>query len=209
MATETPVISIEQTREERVRLDLARAGVPERFRDRRLDRYYATKGSDQERALQAARAVVDERKGLLLLGSVGTGKTHLATGICLELAEQGRLYERRYGRLNARFVVVPELLDELRRAVRHDVVDPLEPLLSVPLLILDDLGAEKVTEWVVDRLYVLINHRYNAQFVTVATSNYTLAELAGRGYERMVSRLVDGATVVTIDGPDRRVGGAR
>jgi DNA replication protein DnaC len=191
--------------EARIRSQMAKAGVPVRFRGHRFSDYRAATGSAQERALAAARAAVDDRAGCLLLGSVGTGKTHLAAAIVAELAAEGRLSDD-FGRLTARFTIVPELLDALRATISHPGADdPLQPLLSVPLLVLDDLGAEKPSEWVVDRLYVLVNHRYNAELVTVATSNYSLNELADRGYERMVSRLCEGSAIVKIEGRDARM----
>jgi DNA replication protein DnaC len=179
------------------------AGVPPRFMDLTLDNYLAQR-PDQVAALTAARAVLDEHRGMFLTGPVGTGKTHIAVGLVAALAVQGRLFDD-FGRAKARFVVVPELLDAIRAGIGHDFDDPLDPLLRIPLLILDDLGAEKPTEWVVDRLYVLVNARYNAMLVTVATSNFTLNQLADRGYERIVSRLCHGASVVELDGPDERM----
>lgn len=189
-----------------IRTQMERAGVPLRFRGHRLADYRAAPGTTQATALRAAHAVVNDRRGCLLLGSVGTGKTHLGAAIIAALAAQGRLVNQ-YGQLQARFSVVPELLDALRATIGHPGADdPLRPLLDVPLLVLDDLGAEKPSEWVVDRLYVLVNARYNAELVTVATSNYSLDELADRGYERMVSRLCEGSTVVRLSGADQRLG---
>jgi DNA replication protein DnaC len=177
--------------------DLERAGVPLRFRTRTLDAFVEVPGSEE--GLAAVRRLVGDPTSLLLFGPSGTGKTHLAVGMLHELARTGRLYDRVYGRLHARFATVPELLDELRESVRYPQGDdPLRPLFTVPLLVLDDLGTEKPTEWVVDRLYVLINHRYGAELPTLVTTNYRPAQLNERGYRRMVSRLMEDAGAVEI-----------
>lgn len=186
---------------DRIAEELERAGVPPRFRSRSFATFDEREGTAA--AIAAARSVADEGRSLLLAGRAGRGKTHLAVSILAELAARRRLYERTYGKLMGRFVVVPELLDQLRESVRYPQADdPFRALAMVPLLVLDDLGTEKPTEWVVDRLYVLINHRYNALRATVVTSNYRPSQLTERGYGRMVSRLMEDAEAVEITAED-------
>lgn len=189
--------------EDRLRRALRRAGIPERYIDRDLDGFRAVPGT--EKAIAAARECVERPRGIVMIGKPGSGKTHLAVGILRALALSHRDTDPTYRGFRSKFVVVPEFLDQLRERIGDSTVpDPLPDLMDAPLVVLDDLGREKPTEWVVDRLYVLINRRYNAMLPTIATSNYPLSELAGRGYEAMMSRLRDSATLITLDAPDYR-----
>ncbi len=124
---------------------------------------------------------------LLLLGSVGSGKTHLAAAIANERLAMGK---------PAVFVVVPELLNYLRQSFQKDADSTYDvrsaELMECGLLILDDLGAEKATPWVAEQLYLLFNHRYNAALPTVVTSNCSPARLEAALDERVISRLLSG-----------------
>jgi DNA replication protein DnaC len=119
---------------------------------------------------------------LVLLGATGCGKTHLAAAIANQQIARGR---------PAYFVVVPDLLDHLRSAYSPDSKIPYDELFetirTAPLLILDDLGAHSSTPWAEEKLYQLINHRYNHRLATVITTNLTLDDLD----ERLASRLAD------------------
>lgn len=189
---------------------LRNAGIPERFIEHRLDTFVAVDGT--ERAISAARDVVrdclDEKakpRGMVLVGKPGSGKTHLAVGILRAILDARSADDVSFSRFRSKFVVVPELLDTLRERIGDPTVrDPLPALMQAPLVVLDDLGREKPSEWVTDRLYVLVNSRYNAKLPTIVTTNYPLSDLANRGYDAMISRLRDGASVVTMTAPDYR-----
>ncbi len=135
------------------------------------------------RAFESAKAYAESPDGwLVLLGRSGAGKTHLAAAIANRCIERGQ---------PVLFVVVPDLLDHLRAAYRPDAEDPYDQLFDqvrrAPLLILDDLGAQAGTPWAVEKLYQIVNHRYNAQLPTVFTSSLALDELD----ERLRTRLSD------------------
>jgi len=157
---------------------------------------------DQRRTLETAyniaRRFAQNPEGWLLLeGGYGCGKTHLAAAIANYCIQQGEM---------VLFVVVPDLLDHLRAAyapsspVTFD--ERFEAVRTVPLLILDDLGSQSPSPWAQEKLYQLINYRYNARMPTVVTTNQPLAELD----PRIRSRLVDSefTTHVSIRAPDYR-----
>jgi DNA replication protein DnaC len=128
------------------------------------------------RALELAQSYAAEPEGwLVFLGDYGCGKTHLAAAIANDQVARG---------LPALFVVVPDLLDHLRAAFSPASTTSLdrrfEEVRSAPLLVLDDLGTQSSTPWAQEKLYQLLNHRYNARLPTVITTNLTLEEIEPR-----------------------------
>lgn len=150
------------------------------------------------RAYDLARQFAAAPHGWLILqGGCGTGKTHLAAAIANVRLAQGE---------PVMFVVAPDLLDYLRAAFtpQSDTTfdQRFEQVRSTPLLILDDLGAHSTTPWAQEKLYQIINYRYNAHLPTVITTNFRLEDLD----ERVRSRLVDPeiSAVIHIIAPDFR-----
>ena len=141
---------------------------------------------EQFRRLAAdARAFAEEPAGWLFIhGPSGAGKTHVAAAIANRCLERGQ---------PALFVVVPDLLDHLRAAynpsseIGYDAL--FEQVRTAPVLILDDLGTQNATAWAQEKLYQLLNHRYNAQLPTIVTTNLAIERLD----ERMRMRLTDPA----------------
>jgi DNA replication protein DnaC len=134
---------------------------------------------------------------LILLGVNGCGKTHLAAAIAnYQLAQGKPVY----------FVVVPDLLDHLRSTFSPDSKisydEFSEKLKEVPLLILDDFGEQSVTPWAQEKLYQLINYRYNARLPMVVTSCLSLEEIETRISSRMVDPKI--GMVFNINIPDYR-----
>ncbi|MDI6881168.1 MAG: ATP-binding protein [Desulfitobacteriaceae bacterium] len=152
-----------------------------------------------QRALAAAQAFVASclsnqyGLGLLFTGSVGSGKTFLAAAIANALTEKER---------QVLFLIVPDLLDELRgtydRRGEATELDLLDTARSIPILILDDLGAHNYTEWARNRLYTIINYRLNEQLPTVITTNLSLQEMEEYLGERTTSRLVQMSRVFRL-----------
>ena len=119
---------------------------------------------------------------LVFQGVNGCGKTHLAAAIANYRLKEGQ---------PVKFVVVPDLLDHLRSTFSPEspvTYDQLfEEVKNTPLLILDDLGKQTTTPWAEEKLYQIINHRYNYRLPTVVTTNCTTDELDSP----ISSRLVD------------------
>ncbi|HLA65204.1 MAG TPA: hypothetical protein VK600_01330 [Candidatus Saccharimonadales bacterium] len=195
---------------------LAGAGVPMRFQDRRLATFTPRPGTN--RALQLATAAARRvmAHSLVLVGPPGTGKTHLAVGILAgRLAEWLSSYpvETRTlddGSLAVRpslrvgFLGVPKLLDTLRYRIGRDDPDPLPGWATADLLVLDDLGREKQTDWALERLYVLVNERYEGLRPTIVTSNLSPDELSAAGHDAIISRLTEGGKLVLLSADDHR-----
>jgi DNA replication protein DnaC len=159
----------------------------------------------------------DQGLGLLLTGSNGTGKTHLAVAALRELASV-------HG-VRGQFWDYHELLREIRRSYDATTAlteyEALEPIIDMEVLLLDDLGAWKMTDWMKDILFYILNRRYLARRPSLITTNYpdkepspaqiqqadrTIREeyLVERIGWRLRSRLLEACAVLQLDGPDRR-----
>ncbi|MFH0914134.1 MAG: ATP-binding protein [Chloroflexota bacterium] len=151
-----------------------------------------------EQAYHLSLEFAKARDGWLVLqGTNGCGKTHLAAAIANYQYQAGK---------PALFVVVPDFLDHLRSTfspeskVSYDQLS--ERVKNTPLLILDDFGEQSTTPWAQEKLYQVINYRYNARLATVITTSLSLEEIE----TRISSRLVDPkiSMVFAITAPDYR-----
>jgi DNA replication protein DnaC len=149
-------------------------------------------------AFDAAQSFADRPAGWLVLqGTYGCGKTHLAAAIANARGATNQ---------PATFVSVPDLLDHLRSTYAPEsrvTYDELfETVRTSPLLILDDLGTQSTTAWAEEKLYQLFNYRYNARLATVVTTNLTIDDLD----PRLASRLSDQSLsqIVEVFAPDYR-----
>lgn len=203
---------IEQTRakereewEERVRAQrLAAANINPRLAECTFERFQPEEGNRQafqqcteypkRWPLQLKEA---QGSGLLLWGRPGVGKSHLAVAIALALLGK---------EVCVRFVTVPDMLSELRDGIRQNVAEEetIGRLATVPLLVLDDLGAENATTWTNEKLYQLINRRYQNLLPLVATTNCDPNQLRQTMGARTVSRLLEICVPLEVQGPDRR-----
>jgi DNA replication protein DnaC len=140
---------------------------------------------------------LNDRPWLFLYGTVGTGKTRIAAAIGNYRVDRGE---------PAVFMVVPELLDYLRAAyspnseIGYDEL--FESLKNTPLLILDELGMESATPWAREKLYQLINHRYNCRLPTVITMNMEAEPVDARLWSRINDRNL--TTVCDVKDKDHR-----
>ena len=146
-------------------------------------------------------AQLDDGRGLWFMGDVGTGKTTLAMLVSKSALDAGR---------SVAIYSLPRLLAEIRKTYdeRSDrsYLELLERLTEVDLLHVDDLGAEKTSEWVLEQLYAIINARYEDRRALVVTTNLDHDELRAQITPRTVSRLVEiCGDPLPLYGHDRRV----
>lgn len=132
---------------------------------------------------------------LILLGGVGTGKTTQAFAAWSALVRHG------VGR--PAWVTTPDLLESLRPGRQPDNAG-LRGLQSADLLLLDDLAAERGSEWTVEVLYRLLDYRYAWELPTIITSNVPPPQIAERLGDRIASRLAGMGRTVVLEGPDHR-----
>jgi DNA replication protein DnaC len=211
--------------EQRISRLLKVASIPLRYQHCSFESYEPQfTGADPSLAAAhfTARRFVDgypvttEGHGLLLTGSIGVGKTHLAVGILQSLIlEKG---------VRGLFCDYRELLKEIQHSYNPQVftteLDILRPVFDAEVLVLDELGASKPTEWVWDTVAHILNTRYNDKRTTIITTNYAdqppgaLATPAQRAMreetlgdrigERMRSRLAEMCVAIEMRGDDFR-----
>jgi DNA replication protein DnaC len=180
------------------------AVIPRRYRDVSFDRPPVTE--IDRRIVAATRDFandvgrhLDAGRGLWFMGPVGTGKTTLAMLVSKAALKAGR---------SVAIYSLPRLLNEIRdthRAERSHV-DLLDRLTAVDLLHVDDVGAERTTDWVLEELYSIVNARYEDQRSMVITTNILDREaLCEQITERTVSRLTEMCDELPLLGHDHRM----
>lgn len=200
---------------------LESAAIPTRYVECDFSTYQ-TNGSDGLAATKIrietwAKQYPLDRNGLLLIGPSGVGKTHLAVAALKQLASKG---------FHCLFCDYRELLKQIQNSYNPSVqiteLDLLRPVFETEIVLLDDLGAVKPSEWVWDTVSIILNTRYNEKRTTLITSNFldepsaaadgfsgprravreeTLGDRVG---ERMRSRLFEMCRLVVVNGRDYR-----
>jgi len=198
-------------RQETAARALAAANIPKRYEHCNLETFITYENEGLLRAVAACRRFTAQfpvvEKGLFLIGPPGIGKSHLSVAVLRQvIATRG-------GR--GRFYSVPELLRVIRgtysAVVRTAEMDILQPVMDCDILVLDDLGKEKTSEWVEETLNLIVDTRYNERRATIFTSNFEEKEdrtdpdslLARVGF-RMHSRLYEMCEFLEYDGADYR-----
>lgn len=187
------------------------ARIPSRYEECSLANYHPAKGNGSQLlafnyAYRFARNHPAVDRGLLFMGSVGVGKTHLSVAVLRALTEKGAsclFYE--FGTL------LKEIQNSYNPVAQTSELKVLEPVLNTEILLLDELGASKPTDWVRDTMMQVINTRYNDRKLTIFTTNYldgrrtagdeTLEDRIG---VRLRSRLYEMCKTVVIEGEDYR-----
>lgn len=185
---------------------IGQAGIPERFRERTLDCYQA-ESDGQKRALAFSRSYADgfceeenAGKSALFIGLPGTGKTHLAIGIALQIMAEGR---------SAMFATVMRAIrtikDTWRKGSDASEAEAIQALVFPDLLILDEIGIQFGSDAEKLLLFDVLNERYERRRPTILLSNLTAKEVSGYLGERIMDRLrEDGGEVIVFDWPSHR-----
>jgi DNA replication protein DnaC len=189
---------------------LAEANIPKRYQHCSIENFTAYNESLEraaDRACAIASAFPAVAKGLFLEGQPGVGKTHLAVAVLKQVIHssgaRGLFYDTR------------DLLRVIRStydpSIRTTELEVLRPVMIADLLVLDDLGAEKTSEWVEETMNLIVNTRYNERRLTIFTSNYADIpddtdpnSLVFRIGHRMRSRLHEMCEFEALDGADYR-----
>ena len=198
-------------------------GVVHRRRIARLDRYSSRRGRALRQsfdnfvvaghavaageAFNAALAFARDPQGWLVIhGPKGNGKSHLAAAITNHLVEEARS--------PTLFLTAPDLLHALRAEIRESMAragsgdrspsELLDVVREAPVLVLDDLGAERWTAWAEEQVFLLFDYRYRLELPTVVLTNETLESFPGRIYSRLGDRQL--CRVVHNPAPDYRWG---
>lgn len=193
-------------RDARVAALKERSGLPKRMRNYTFASFKPYVNSAATKAAERVEKYLSEweenrkaGRGLYFCGGVGTGKTHLAVAVMNELIRRKKV--------PSLFVTVPELLDNMRGAYNdpgRNLDEWMDAVKNAELLLLDDLGSERPSEWVRERIFVVINHRYREELPTIFTSNIYPKELAEQLGERTASRIIAMCEGVELEGQDYR-----
>lgn len=211
---------------------LAAAHIPSRYQHCELSNFQCDSDNNGQKSIRNARFLAGrfveeyptDKTGLLFVGSVGVGKTHLSVGIMKELIREKGIH--------CLFCDYRELLKSIQNSYNPQVqateMEILRPVFDAEVLVLDELGAVRSTEWVFDTVNYVLNSRYNDNKTTIITTNFpdgaeqkdvdidnlrspSTAERAARREtlgdrigERMRSRLHEMCKKVEIEGPDFR-----
>lgn len=169
---------------------LEAASIPVRFADKTLDNYKAQPGLQSEvlefcRAYAADFAKFSENgSSIMLLGLVGTGKTHLAVGILREVINAGR---------NGKYITVSRIMRDIKDTfAKHSEKtegNVLERLISRDLLVIDEIGVQRANEFEANMLFEVINGRYEAIKPTILIANLTLREMRESVGDRVFDRM--------------------
>lgn len=187
-------------------LEAAEARIPARYRSAvadhpQVEAWVRSVASAAVAPSKGARRQVRTGPSLLLVGTTGTGKTHLAYGALRALvgAEVGVRWHA---------TTSADLYAHLRPRPGTDTERELRAVSRCPLLILDDLGAAKTSEWTEEITYRLVNHRYEQLLPTLITTNLPIRDLRAAVGDRVASRLAEMTERVVLTGADRRRGNA-
>lgn len=187
------------------------ARIPKIFENDCFDDFNVTARNHD--AVLAVRSLVKDSAlghGVFLWGPSGTGKTMLTSIFANEILKLGR---------NVMFLNVPDFMLGMRSSIRKDgMQELLQEVKDVEVLILDDLGTERITPWVNENIFMLLNYRCNNRLSTSITSNYNLDMLISRiattdkdgnvdrtHGQRVASRIIRMCSIVEIMGEDKRL----
>lgn len=167
--------------------------------------------------IETCKRSVSGKHGLFICGDSGRGKSWLAVAVLKDLIEKcassqkivGQNYKNVEGLLSSyRFVYVPLQLIEIRANYGNKnysgELNVVQELTKIPVLILDDIGVEKLSEWVREKLNTIIHFRNSRALKTIYTSNVLPDQIAIQFGNRIASRIHQDCEIIHLKGPDRR-----
>ncbi|MBM3819075.1 MAG: DNA replication protein DnaC [Acidimicrobiia bacterium] len=187
------------------------ARIPPRYQRCTLDSFITYPNEKLIRAVETARRFVEAfpvvDRGLMLIGPPGIGKTHIAVSVLQQVIRRtgahGLYYDTR--------TLLREIRSTYNPVLHQAEMDVIRPVMEAELLVLDDIGAERLTDWVEETMSSIVNTRYNERRPTIFTSNYEdipdegeMNSLLVRVGFRLHSRLREMCEFLEYDGPDFR-----
>ena len=196
LAIAEDTLKLHQAKVERIK---AESNISKRFATRTFENFDV---SENEKAYKACKMYVDaeiyntEKNGLIICGSYGTGKTHLAAAIANSLMDEG---------VSVLFNTYGGHLEHLKAEYNSDKPkDYLGLMCDVELLVLDDVGKEKQSEWSESVMFEVINSRYEKMKPIIVTSNYSSTDLENYFGKACYSRLIEMCHGIVTQGRDYR-----
>lgn len=191
LMTEEEIIEIQRKALAPPGMSIFSSGIPVRYQKCNFETY-----SGNDKLIAGLKSYAEAGESIVLTGGTGTGKTHLAVAIMRHIN-----YE------SSRFVTVPSLLMEIRDSFRPNATaseaDIVDKYACCRMLCLDDLGAEKTSEFSIATLYLILDKRVSNLRQTIITTNLSLTEVEATLGARIASRLSE-MKIARITAPDYR-----
>lgn len=174
-------------------------GIPKFYRNK-----FFQDLTGREKEIEKIKQAISEEKSIFLTGKTGTGKTHLAIASLIEYCIVNKPDSwKKY----PRFLSSVELFLNLKQTFNGDGSEKeiLDAYSRIPLLCIDDVGAEKISDWTRQIFYALVDRRYRDIKQTIITSNLSLDKISELIDDRIASRIVEMGIVIELQGEDWRL----
>lgn len=184
----------------------ARLGIPPRFWRKNLDNLL-----DRKSDITAAVKAIADGRGVFMYGPCGTGKTHLATGLLLQIMTgiimDWRRTEKNTPHRQGLFLSCQEFFEEIRRDFSRNAAraETAQKYAGIDFLLIDDFAAGIFHDWQREALNLLIDRRYRENRLTLITSNLDLGKIGSDIDDRSASRIAEMCAVIRLEGADYRV----